>query len=440
MARRALRLVVLCASISPAGCASKADPPSHVARTTITFVGWGMPEERAIMRSALAAFERIHPEIHVEYTQVPGVGYDYLNKLRLMIVAKRAPDVFYVPDGAFGEMVSQGVLRDIDGLVQESRTLDLADIWPTALDRYRWNGRVLHEGSLYALPKDIGPTVLYYNKDVLRRRGVPAPDPEVPMTWDQAIAAFRALTYREGYVQHWGITGYPYEAAVWSAGGEIVDAAQRRWLMDSDVSMDAVQWCADLALRHQVAPNLARSGGAGQSELFEAGLVAMHIDGRWMVPRYRRMRFDWDVAPVPVPKPGMTSVSWSGSVGLAVSAASRRIAEAFTLIEYLAGPEGQSELARSGLQVPNQRSVAATAAFLQPGQRPAHAEVFLRAAETSRPSPETEMPNAFWHEVFSSFIPQVWRGERRARELLPALAPLVEQTMRENNPGPEAAR
>ncbi|MFT3767001.1 MAG: extracellular solute-binding protein [Minicystis sp.] len=210
-------------------------------------------------------------------------------------------------------------------------------------------------------------------------------------------------------------------------------------MLDRPVAMDAVQWCADLSLRHDVAPNLARSGGAGESELFEAGLSAMHIDGRWMVPRYRKMPFDWDVAPIPVPQRGMKSVSWSGSVGLAISKSTAHPAEAFTLIEYLSGPEGQAELSRSGLQVPNQRSVAATAAFLQPGQRPAHAEVFLHAAENSRPSPETELPNAFWHDVFMSFITEVWRGNRTARELLPALAPLINQTMRENNPAPEPA-
>jgi multiple sugar transport system substrate-binding protein len=135
----------------------------------------------------------------------------------------------------------------------------------------------------------------------------------------------------------------------------------------------------------------------------------------------------------------MTSTSWSGSVGLGIGASSPHPAEAFTLIEYLAGPAGQAELARSGLQVPNQRKVALTAAFLQPGQRPAHPEVFLRAAASGRPSPTNETPNAFWHDVFTNFIPEVWRGDRTARELLPALAPLLNQTLRENNPEPEEA-
>ena len=433
MLTRASSLVatLLLASTFPGGC----DPPASTApATTVTLVGWGMPEERDAVRRALAAFARIHPEIHVEYTQVPGVGYDYLNKLRLMIVARRAPDVFYVPDGAFGKMVSEGVLLDLDTFVARSQVLRLEDMWPSAVARYRWSGRRLHEGKLYGLPKDVGPTVLFYNKDALRRRGVPAPDWQLPLTWDQAITAWRKLTFTDGYIQHWGISGYPYEAAVWSSGGRIVDGPSRTWLLDSEVGIDAVQWCADLALRHHVAPNLARSGGAGESELFEAGLSAMHIDGRWMVPRYRKMAFDWDVAPIPVPRRGMPSISWSGSVGLAISASSPRPAEAFTLIEYLAGPAGQAELARTGLQVPNQRSVAATAAFLQPGQRPARPEVFLRAAESGRAGPETETPNAFWQDVFGNFITAVWRGDRAARQLLPALAPLVNQTLRENNP------
>jgi multiple sugar transport system substrate-binding protein len=416
-------------------CSRPAPAESAPPATTITLVGWGMPEERAIIRAALASFEQQHPEIRVAYTQVPGVGYDYLNKLRLMIVAKRAPDVFYVPDGAFGAMVSHGVLRDLDDFVTKSRSLRLEDMWPTAVARYRWSGHALHEGKLYALPKDIGPTVLFYNKEVLRRRGVPAPDPVEPMTWDEAIRVWHALTYQQGHVQHWGVTGYPYEAAVWSSGGRIVDGPLRTWQLSTPEGIEAVQWCADLALREHVAPNLARSGGAGSSELFEAGLAAMHIDGRWMVPRYRKLGFDWDVAPLPVPQKGAPSTSWSGSVGLGISATSAHAAEAFKLIEYLAGPEGQAQLARSGLQVPNQRDVAASEAFLQRGQRPAHAEVFLRAAEGSRPGPETETPNAFWHDVFSNFIAEVWRGERAARELLPALAPLIGQTLRENNPG-----
>jgi multiple sugar transport system substrate-binding protein len=179
-----------------------------------------------------------------------------------------------------------------------------------------------------------------------------------------------------------------------------------------------------------VAPSPARAEGAGGRELFEARLAATHIDGRWMVPRFRQLGFEWDVAPIPMPDREKPSVVWSGSVGLAVSAKSKHPREAFALVAYLAGPEGQARLTRTGLQVPNQRDLAATDVFLQPGLRPRHAGVFLRAAEGSRPSSVTETPSAFWFDVMTSFLDEVWRGDRTAASLFPELAPRIDAALR----------
>jgi len=353
-----------------------------------------------------------------------------------MLVAGMPPDVFYVPDGAFGELVRTGALLDLERFVASSRVLDLDAMWPTAIARYRWNGRRLEEGDLFALPKDLGPTVLFYDADRLRARGVPLPDSREPMTWSEAVKTWQALTYDEGGVHHYGITSFPYEDAVWSSGEEVLSADRLSWNLTSPVATRAVQWCADLALKEHVAPNPTRLGdqGGGGRELFEARLAAMHIDGRWMVPRFRQLEFDWDVAPIPVPERGAPSVGWSGSVGLAISARSPAPREAFALVEYLAGPEGQARLTATGLQLPNQRDVAMTDLFLQRDRRPRHAEVFVMAAESSRPAPATLVPNAFWHDVFSSFAEELWRGDRTAASLFPEIAPRIDQALRSRNP------
>jgi multiple sugar transport system substrate-binding protein len=421
---------------SGAGCTANHDegPP------TVSFLGWGGPEEKEIVTSVLGGFARTEPGFTIAYNQIPGVGYDYVNKIRLMIVADIAPDVFYVPDGAFGELVSRGSLLDIDGYVEKSNVIRLDEMWATGIDRYRWDGSSLHRGALYCLPKDIGPTAIFYNADLLRQRGVPLPDPTVPMTWDEALETWKKLSYQDGSSRHYGISGFPYEPAAWSAGASILSDDKRSWVLDSDAGIEAVQWCADLALVHGVAPAMSTAGGGmGTRELFEAGLAAMHFDGRWMVPRFRKLGFAWDVAPVPVRTRGSPSISWSGSVGLCINPKSRHPAEAFRLIEYLAGPEGQTALTRTGFQVPNQKALARTEVFLQPGLAPAHPEVFLIAAETSRPGPWTDTPNAFWQDVFGTFIGKVWRGERTARSLLVELAPIVNQALRENNPQPKGA-
>jgi multiple sugar transport system substrate-binding protein len=401
---------------------------------TIVFVGWGEPEERGVIGDAVALFEQSNPAVRVTYTQVPGKHYDYLNKLRLMIVAGNAPDIFYVPDGAFGDLVRTGALLDLDDRIARSDMVDVAAMWPSAVDRYRWNGRRLHEGHLYALPKDIGPIVMFYDADRFRERGVPLPDPVVPMTWSEARAMWAALGDTTGRIRRYGITGYPFDVAVWASGGEILSPDRRSWAMNTPTAERAVQWCADLALRDGVAPLPSRVEGGGARELFEARLAATHIDGRWMVPRFRKLDFDWDVAPVPMPDREREPVVWSGSVGFAVSSSTRYPDEAFALAAWLSGPEGQSRLAKTGLQLPNQRALAMTDVFLQPGQRPAHAAVFVRAAQHSRPHAVTVTPNGFWFDVLSIFLDEVWRGRRTAASLFPEIAPRIDAALRENNP------
>ncbi len=405
--------------------------------TTISFVGWGAPEERGAFLEVVAAFEAAHPRVHVKYTQVPGIGYDYLNKLRLMIVAGIAPDVFYVPDGAFGELVRTGTLLDLEErILRGHERVDIETMWPTGVDRFRFDGRRLHTGHLYALPKDIGPTAMFYDADRFRARGVPLPDPVVPLTWSEAVVMWRALSSEEDGIRRYGTTGYPFETAVWSSGADVLSPDRRSWAMANPVAADAVQWCADLALREHVAPDPTRSGaeGAGGRELFEARLAATHIDGRWMVPRFRTLAFDWDVAPIPVPDRSRPAILWSGSVGLAVSAKTKHPDEAFAFVAYVAGPEGQARLVKTGLQLPNQRALAMTEAFLQPGLRPAHADVFVRAAIGSRPSTITETPNAFWFDMMLIFLEDVWRGDRTARSLFPEIAPRIDKALRANNP------
>ena len=431
------RLAVVLGAFSLACLAA---PPASARTQEIHFVGWGGPEEKQIVTQTLAAFEKATPGVRVKYTQMPGLGYDYFNKLRLMIVAGMAPDVYYVPDGNFGELASRGVLLNLDPYIAKSRAIKLAEMWPSGVDRYRWDGKQLQKGAVYCLPKDIGPHAMFYNKDAFRARGVPFPSATEPLTWAEATARWRRLTFKQGHLQHYGTSGFPHESAIWSNGGEITSADKRRWVMAEDpLAVAAVQWTADLSLVHKVSPDAAKtagaSGSASPSQLFESGLAACHFDGRWMVPRFREAaRFDWDVAPIPVPRKGMKSVCWSGSVGFAVHAQSKRPEASFKLVEFLAGPEGQRIMTGTGFQVPNQRWLAATDVYMQKGRKPAHPEVFLQAALTSRPGPWTDTPNVFWHDVYWNFIGKVFRGERQAADLLPEIAPLINNALTEGNP------
>ncbi|MBE2267883.1 MAG: extracellular solute-binding protein, partial [Anaerolinea sp.] len=131
---------------------------------TLQFVGWGGPEEGAVFQQLVDTFNANNPDIVIEYTQIPA---DYVTTLQTMIAGGTPPDIAYIPDGNFGAFVTTGQLVNLQALVDASENFDADAVWQSALGRYRYDPEThsFGTGDLYALPKDIGPTVLYINVD-----------------------------------------------------------------------------------------------------------------------------------------------------------------------------------------------------------------------------------------------------------------------------------
>lgn len=147
-------------------------------------------------------------------------------------------------------------------------------------------------------------------------------------------------------------------------------------------------------------------GDGGKNALFENGLLAMLVDGRWNVTEFRKNMgqsdadannsnyYKWDVAPLPVYKEydsnGDVSVhgveaGHSGSVALCISSKSTVQTAAWKFIEYCASEEGMTLQANAGFAIPLQKDLAATEVFLQSELYPYNSKVFLKAAEVQQP-------------------------------------------------------
>lgn len=404
---------------------------------TFRFVGWGGPEEGAVFQALVDQFNAANPDIVIEYEQIPT---DYVTALTTMVAGGTPPDIAYIPDGDFSAFVSRGQLVSIQDLVDASEVIDPEDIWPSALGRYRWDEetRSLGTGDLYALPKDIGPTVLYINEDLFEAAGVPLPDPTVPMTWDELVDVATQLTVDanglhpgdEGFnretVETFGIGEIWFENAVYNNGGRIVSEDGRTFLAATDPNtIEAVQFLSDLNHVYQVTPTQQQTASMSIGQMFEAGRVAITTNGRWAVTGYRNvLDFNWSVRPNAVGPSGeitsygnqedCTFSGWSGSVGIAImagSAGEENRELAYRFVEFIAGAEGQIAQAALGFQIPNQRSVAETDAFLQPDQEPDNAEVFIEAARCALPGPWTQTPlygqwfdDNFWRGVWIDVV------------------------------------
>src|SRR5690554_6334842 len=152
----------------------------------LTFVGWGGPDEIEVFEHLVEVFNERNPDIVIKYQPIPT---DYTTTLKTMIAGGTPPDIAYVPDGDFSAFAPRGQLVNIQPFVDASEMFDPDGVWPSALGRYRWDAetKTFGQGPLYALPKDMGPTILYINVDLFEQMGVPIPSHTEPMTWDAFV-------------------------------------------------------------------------------------------------------------------------------------------------------------------------------------------------------------------------------------------------------------
>lgn len=394
-------------------------PPQRTGAARIVFMGWGGIIERKVFRDLIAEFMRRNPDVEVDYRSVPR---DYMTKLKLMFAGETPPDVFYMPDFDFPSFAAAGRLYSLQPHIDQSKVIHPEEFWASSLRRYRFDGHNFGQGDIYALPKDIGPTAMFVNLDLLHRSGVAPPPSDRPLTWDEAVIFWRSLTRDldgDGRTDQWGTFGLNLESVVWSNGGDFLSNDKRRYtLADDPRAVEAVEWLVGLQTREHVAPRERHQQSIPVDTMFLTGRLATFIGGRWMVPQFRLAPFQWDVVPIPVSPHTRRQEGWSGSVGLAVSASCRNKEAAWRLVEFLGGPDGQAAQARTGFQIPSQRWLARTDVFLQPGTLPIHNEVFIDAARWQRESSGAKAPDTEWWDKLNQALASAYRGERSVKDIL----------------------
>jgi multiple sugar transport system substrate-binding protein len=130
-----------------------------------------------------------------------------------------------------------------------------------------------------------------------------------------------------------------------------------------------INFYADLRKKYHVAPEKSESASATMAQMFLQERLAMHISGRWLVPKYREeAKFDWGVATFPGIVPADAS-------GWAITKTSKSPEKAQKLVDFLSSHD--AEFAKSGLIVPARRENAHLI----------KEKAFLDAIQNSRPTP-----------------------------------------------------
>jgi multiple sugar transport system substrate-binding protein len=341
----------------------------------VTWTSWGNTGEVANLREFTEAYNASQSEVVAKYNPIPTDGYD--EKLYTQLTGGTAPDLFYVGDGEVSILIKNAVVADLT----ERLSSEASESKPEQFAGDLWGPAKTDEGSLYGVPVDCNPLVLWYNKKVLQDAGVtemPADTYEAGnWNWDtfQSILDAVSESGTRGLVlADWWALRYSW---VTNNGGTIY--ADGKFVANEDPkSAEAFQWLADNIAEEKIIFSGSLPEGQGDDAMFMSGQLAFVSLGRWGLPLFRQNEnLEYDIVPYPTNTGNKIEPSGVAVAYWMMNAAAKDPEAAFDFYTHFVSPEGQKErLDTGGNAVP---SIKGVEEVVLSDDQPEHAQYFLDA-------------------------------------------------------------
>lgn len=303
-------------------------------------------------------FEKAHPGIKTSFE--PIMGQQYFTKILTMIASGTSPDVYFMRDAWMPTFVQKGAFRDLTPFIKQDKSFNLNDFHKVLVDSYTYNNKV------YGLTGSFTTGVLYYNKTLFDRKGIPYPD----WSWDwktvEKYASKLAEIDPEGFTKTFGIALEYYDldflTLILQNNGKIFNKDKRKCIINSQAAREAAMFIKKL-MDKKVMPSLSDLAGSESYQLFMSGRAAMFPGGRWYMVNFKNIKdFDWGVAPY---FKGKKRVVRLDSQAWVISKGTKHPKEAWEFLKYINGREGNQFMVDVGDSVPTHKSQLSNSDFLK---------------------------------------------------------------------------
>ena len=305
-----------------------------MARVKLEYWSWD-PDLHETFTLMAQDFMELHPEIEVEVLTMPWGAY--WDRLAVLNAQGTPPDVYNMSIAYTWDYANQDLILNLQPYVDR---LDQSKYFMEAMNELRYPTPA---GDLYAFPFGWIASLVFYNRQIFDRYGVPYPDSN--WDWFELRDIAKRLTHDsdgDGEVDIWGFQSTPgyhlLDSVIDSWGGGVLDETRRWSALENPASIDAIQFLVDLIHVDRVAPPLDVPADflRGEYAMFVSNSILshyLHLQGN---------EIDWAVAMVP--RGPERRVVYGGPDSVAISKFTEHPDEAWLFVEYITGPNRRADV------------------------------------------------------------------------------------------------
>lgn len=304
----------------------------------ITITYWGLNEEENLMRPLIAAYQKEHPNITINYVKQSSINYR--TRVQNQMQEGKGPDVFRIHNS----WTNMFFLRnDLAPSSDDIFTLNdyQSTFYPIATADFVRNDKI------YAAPMEIDGLSMYYNEDILNGVGA-----KIPRSWKEFADAALLTTVKDqsgniktagaalgttNNIDHWqdilGLLLLQQPGVDLSSNTPVIATPKVAEVLSffTSFAIDPRQKTWDRSM-------------PSSTDAFVDGKLAFYFAPVWRVDEIRQKAPNLNFKIAPVPQLSGKNVGWASFWAEAVSAYSLHQRESWEFVKYLTSSEAQKML------------------------------------------------------------------------------------------------
>ena len=364
-------LIVISSALFATACTSGGSGPSGSSSGGVVNItlwqGYGLPGvalpggvpnyEANSLDRLINQFNQTHANIHVE-DHYCCTNDDILKKVTVALQGGQEPDISYQYGTSMAQIAQASSVLDLT-----QRVADPAFKWDDFFPGERAAATV--EGKVLGVPALVDNLAIVYNKALFDKAGVAYPT--AGWTWDDFRSAATKLTDPATKQFGWAFpvdatedTTWHYDAMLWEANGDILNADNTQAAFNSGAGVTALNALHDMAVTDKsVYLDIQNTGQIAAR--FNSGRIGMVVTGPWDLSSFPDVNYGVQIMPQ---FPGGSHQTISGpDMWVLFNKSDARAQAAWEFIQWFTATEQQQADSMATGHLPTRASVLALPGF-----------------------------------------------------------------------------